>query len=450
LATRTIGPKTISQAQITGERGVAIVKERVHAMGFLFTITGQTEAGIDGFIEIRDAATGRVGGRIIATQVKTTGERRYTAETADRFEYLCDAADVEYWRQSNLPVIIILVRISDRSVYWKVAPDSPNGGDREMRRLRVDKSTDQFEERAADAIANLTVDQGRVGTWLPASRKPDPLLVPAVKSIFPTSIWVADTSYRQRRDALEALFDFTENPPTQWVARGGRLVSFLNLTTSVLRQVIDQGSAEPIATDELAFHEDQDEQNIFVELLNRTLRSQLDPLLVWNRFLKLYYFAPDGPNIDRVLRYMSLKNMVRRAVVKAVRRPDKSVSYVRHSAFRGHFSSDFDDWYLWITPTYVFTRDGVRPDGFAGTRISNVKRLENNPAVRGQFLMWRWLLMQLGQEPAQRSFLDPPIPTQILRFQPLQPLSVPVSVPDELWRERDASAPADDDEELPL
>lgn len=36
MTASTVRPKTISQAQITGEQGVAIVKERVHALGFLF------------------------------------------------------------------------------------------------------------------------------------------------------------------------------------------------------------------------------------------------------------------------------------------------------------------------------------------------------------------------------------------------------------------------------
>lgn len=450
MPTTTVRSKTISQNQITGERGVAMAKERIHAMGFLFSTTGQTEAGIDGFIEVRDPVSGHVAARIVAVQIKTTEADRYTAETPDGFEYLCEAADVQYWQQGNIPVIVVLVRISDGSVYWNPAPKVGYAGDRETRRLRVNKVQHRFDQAAADAIAQLTIDQAQPGVWLPASRQADVVLFNAVKTILPPTIYVAATAHRHGRDALKALLDITDHPPFEWVARGGRLLTFLDLEASVLRQVVDQGSIETLETNEFALHDDEGEQHLFIELLNRTLRAQLDPTLTWHRLLKLYFFPPDGPRLDRTYRYMSLKNEARRAVVKAIRRPDGAVSYVRHSAFYPRFWREFDDWYLTIKPNYVFTRDGTKADGFAGARISKLKRLENNAAVRGQFLMWRSLLTSLGQQPAQRSLLDPMAATPVLKFEPIEIINLPVSVPDDLWRSRDVHAPDDDDEELPL
>jgi hypothetical protein len=84
----TYKSKTITQAQITGEHGVALVKDRVHAMGFLFTPYGPVEAGIDALIEIRDSTTGHVGGRFVAVQIKTRDDRAYDAETNAGFDYL--------------------------------------------------------------------------------------------------------------------------------------------------------------------------------------------------------------------------------------------------------------------------------------------------------------------------------------------------------------------------
>lgn len=446
----TIRQKTISQQQITGERGVALVKERIHAMGFLFTATGQTEAGIDGFIEVRDTATGRVAGRIVAVQIKTTDAKVYTRETPEGFEYLCEPEDVQYWQQGNLPVIVVLVRISDGGIYWKPAPDRGHPGDRETRRLRVSKAADRFDLAAADAIAQLTVDQARPGVWLPASRQPDTLLFNAVRVVLPPKLRVASTVHRHGREALKALLDITDRPPSDWVARGGRLLTFSDLAGSALRHVVDQGSIETLDTEEFALHEEEEEHNLFIELLNRTLRAQLEPTLAWNRPLKLYYFPADVPKIDRSYRYASMKNEASRAVVKAFRRPDGAVSFVRHSAFHPRFWREFDDWYLSVRPNYMFTWDGSRPDKFAGARLSKIKRLENNAAVRGQLLMWRSLLTGLGQEPAQRSLLDPEAPLPTLRFEPLDVIGLPVSVPDDLWRSRDVNAPDDDEEELPL
>ncbi len=42
--------KTTHQNQITGEYGDEFVKTRVHAMGYLYSLYGPVEAGIDGII----------------------------------------------------------------------------------------------------------------------------------------------------------------------------------------------------------------------------------------------------------------------------------------------------------------------------------------------------------------------------------------------------------------
>jgi hypothetical protein len=445
----TARPKTITQSQITGEQVAALVKATTHSMGFLYTPYGPIEAGIDGLVEVRDRVSGQVGARLIAVQVKTTGDERYTAETDSGFEYLCEPEDIAYWQSANLPVIVVLVRLSDQTLFWKQPSAKGSPTDREIRRLRINKTTDRFDASAADKIAAIAVDQTQPGVWLPPSRHRDALLFNAVKVLLPETIHVAVTTHRHGRDALRALLDLSDHPPAEWVARAGRLVTFLDIESSLLRQVVDKGSIETFPTSQFALEDDEDEQRLFVELLNRTLRAQLDPMLTWSRPLRLYYFPPDGVGIDRTIRYRSLKNETFRAVVKAKRRKDSSVSYVRHSAFSGRFWREFDDWYLTIEPNYVFTRDGIRPDRFAGERVSKLKRLENNAALRGQFVMWRTLLTTLGAASSQVDFLAvPPVPP-ILRFDPLETIALPLSVPDDLWRSRDADPP-DDDEELPL
>lgn len=442
--------KTIRQNQITGEHGAALAKLRAHDMGFLYTPYGPVEAGIDGIIELRDSQTGEVGGRLVAVQVKTTEGARYTAETDDAFEYLCEPEDIAYWQQSNVPVIIVLVRLSDNTAYWKLVrtPDVPIAD----RRLRISKTSDRFDAAAADAIAAVATDQAEPGIWLPPSSTPDDLLFNAIKVELPRVIQVAATPHRSGRDVLHALLDINDHPPGAWVARGGRLVTSLDIETTVLHDVVDHGTIEALDVEEFSQTDDEDERRLFVELLNRTLRYQLDPMLAWNRNLRLYYYPAALPGIDRTLRYQSLKNETSRGVVKAKRRPDGSVSYVRHSAFAARFWPAFDDWYLTIEPAYVFTRDGVRPDGYAGERISKLKRCENNAALRGQFVMWRSILTGLRKPQVQADLLAAPEygAPPIIGFEALDMIELPVSVPDEIWRSRDSFKPQTDDEELPL
>lgn len=64
------------------------------------------------------------------------------------------------------------------------------------------------------------------------------------------------------------------------------------------------------------------------------------------------------------------------------------IGYYRHSAFFGQFHRFGDKWYLEISPTYHFTRDGYRTSIFREAQLTGIKRLERNPAVLGQVVMW--------------------------------------------------------------
>ena len=53
-------------------------------------------------------------------------------------------------------------------------------------------------------------------------------------------------------------------------------------------------------------------------------------------------------------------------------------------------------WFVEVTPTYHFTRDGYNPDRWAGEHLKKIKECENNAAVMGQFVMWRSFLETHG------------------------------------------------------
>jgi hypothetical protein len=55
-----------------------------------------------------------------------------------------------------------------------------------------------------------------------------------------------------------------------------------------------------------------------------------------------------------------------------------------------------DQWFLSVTPTFVFTWDGFRPDKFASGRLAGKKHREHNSALVGQFAMWKFLLTGAG------------------------------------------------------
>ena len=97
--------KKQSKQDIIGGQGIALITRRALDMGYVFRETGW-DAGIDGHIEIRDAATGEMSNRIIQVQSKAT-EQAFTAETTEGFDFICSERDLRYWLNGNAPVILV-------------------------------------------------------------------------------------------------------------------------------------------------------------------------------------------------------------------------------------------------------------------------------------------------------------------------------------------------------
>jgi len=156
--------KVVTDNQMTGEAGEAIIKSELIKVGLVYQGFGRLESGTDGMVELRDPQTGQTSSRFVAVQAKTTVNQRYTYETETSFEYLMDEKDLSGWKQANLPVIIVLHRIDDNSTYWKSVFDHSPG---EERRLRFDKVADQLTKASIDSIAGLMIDRASPGVWIP-------------------------------------------------------------------------------------------------------------------------------------------------------------------------------------------------------------------------------------------------------------------------------------------
>jgi hypothetical protein len=432
--------KTITRQQIAGSQGEAFVRERAHDMGFLFNPYGQPEAGIDGLLELRDSVTGEVKGQLVAAQVKTRDDGAYTAETDTAFEYLLDPRDVEYWRQSNLPVIIVLVHLGRKEAYWKSVDAGTGPG---TRRLHFDKTKDRFDKSARDAVADLCVSKGGWGVWFPPLQGGEPGHINMVELILPENIFVAASPYKTGRQALTELLAAEARPPYDWVIRGGQFLSFSDPRGGPLEVVIDAGSVEEIPTDEIAFPDDEADERNFIEILRRTLGAQVDGLLSYSRDQKAFYFPAMPGIIDRTYHYVSLKQKTSADVVKKYEK-DGKLKYVRHHAFEPRFWRLGDTWMMSVSPTFVFTWDGFRPDRFASGRLAGKKQREFNASLLGQFVMWRNLLTGLGSSAASAElFVAAPERQAILRFKALEVMALPRGVPDDIWRSSEPEVAAD-------
>jgi hypothetical protein len=320
---------------------------------------------------------------------------------------------------------------SDVGRHWKSVDAGEGTG---ARRLRIEKSKDQFDESARDAIAALCVSKGGWGVWFPTFKSGEPGHLNLVEVVLPKKAFVAASPFKTGRQALFELLAHEDRPRDDWVIRSGEFMSLRDPRDGPLEQIVDAGSVEEIGCEEIAFRDDEAEERHFIELLRRTLGGQLDGLLNFNKDQKAFYFPAIAETIERTYHYVSLKQKTHADVVKKYEK-DGKLKFVRHHAFEPRFSRMGETWLLSITPTFVFTWDGFRPDRFASGRLAGKKQREYNGALLGQFVMWRNLLTGLGIRNDTAELFDlEPDREHVLRFRILDTLALPRGVPDELWR----------------
>ncbi len=197
--------------------------------------------------------------------------------------------------------------------------------------------------------------------------------------------------------------------------------------------VCDQGTVDPIPTTEWSNTCDEDEKRLFVRLLNACLRDKL--YLKGVSFSKengYYYFRATRDLRMREYPYFSLQQRTSRAVFKGYpkKHDPTKISFYRHSAFYGRFVRYGDSWYLQITPTYHFTRDGWKPSFYSAELTTGIKRLETHGSVLGQVVMWASVL-------SERSLFDSGL--QTLLFEALVDFELDVGIQDDSWLKREAA-----------
>ena len=217
----------------------------------------------------------------------------------------------------------------------------------------------------------------------------------------------------------------------EWILGSKTLTSFHDLSVSPWTKVCDRGSVEELDTHEWADTDDPVRQRAFVQLLNACLRDKLYRKGIkfsWDN--QCYYFRAAQDLSERVYVYQSREHRTSRSVFRGYpnKRDHTRMSFYRHSAFAGHFVRYAQRWYLQITPTYHFTRDGERLSRYAPDLLSGIKRLETNQAVHGQVVMCAHLL-------TERSLFD--VGPQFLQFGSLLDFRLDVGLEDDAWLNRE-------------
>jgi hypothetical protein len=228
----------------------------------------------------------------------------------------------------------------------------------------------------------------------------------------------------------------------------GRILSFFELTEYPWDKVCDRGTVEEFDSSEWAFSQDEDKRRDFVQLLNLSLKEKVKADLNYNKFEDYYYFKPTPNLSEQRITYQISGRRRARSVFKGFEshRDPTKVAYYRHSAFESRLHLHDNVWYLEITPTYHFTRDGYRPYRYSEDRLSGIKKLERNLNVLGQLLMWAWYLTK----PQDMFSANYPF----LQFGDLLEFEIHIGIDDNTWlgheEEKEAEPIRSSWRELPL
>ena len=411
-------------------------------MHSMWVPTSGLEVGIDGYIELFDRSSGAALGKTVAVQSKV--RKDFANETDEGFDYYCDERDLGYWLQGNMPVLLIVCRPENDEAYWVSIKEYFSDAERRAKRkVHFVKSENRFDAAAYGALMRLGGDE-TAGLYLGSLPFDEDLLSNLLPlTSFPERIWIGVTEYRRPKDIWPILNESDRHVAGDWILHDKSVLSFQDLTKGPWLKVCDPGACEDFDSREWAYSLDPDRRRLFVQLLNRALSDQLYPEVRWRPELGCYIFRGDLATAPIKKKYHALQQQAGITVVAKYNKTSKKgdeYEWLRHLAFRGQFRLFDDQWYLEITPTYVFTWDGIRQYNFHESSLSGIKRLEGNRAVLSQVMLWAHTLTQ-----SDDLFRSAPK----LRFGELLRHTLPTGIDDDGWLSGDPDVnPNDDDDDL--
>jgi hypothetical protein len=397
---------------------------------------GAGEVGIDGYIELFDPATGEALGRTLAVQSKAVTS--FDGDSADDFVYSCSSRDVEYWAQSNIPVILIVCRPASKEAYWISIKEYFAEPGRKGSTIHFSKRRHVFSQDVFPRLLGVSATPD-IAVYLEPTQRKERLFSNLIElASAPPHISLAATECRTLRQVWAKLGSRRREVGGDWIVREKSLLGFEDFSEPAWADACEIGSTEQFDTEEWADSEDPERQRVFVQLLNRALRRQVMPEVRYWPDEECYAFEAD-PVVGVVrVNYRSAK---RRSTVKAVSRflwkskDGITYSWLRHMAFGGRFRRIDGKWYLEVTPTYRFTDDGIRLDRFHAERLAGIKRIEGNRAVLSAVLFWADFLAGEFDLFSQK-------PTLV--FGPPATFDMPVGIVDANWSAKEPSSAISD------
>jgi hypothetical protein len=437
--------KKISEQDIIGQLGINLIESIVLRMGYVWHPT-KLEAGIDGYIEIRDGRTGEVTNNIIQVQSKAT-RNPFANETGSSFTFTCDERDLYYWLGGNAPVIIIVSNVDRGDAYWVSIKDYfSDPKTLKERKITFYKDRNRFDPDASERVQQLAIPVNR-GLYLnPIPRSERLYSNFLLLSEYPSIMYVAETTFRSRRELGGALAELGSPHRLEWVLGSGQILSVHDLREWPWTNICDRGSVETFSMAEWSDSNERERQRDFVQLMRYCLSEKLYRLAVtFQPHWGIHYFRATRDLAPRSWSYRGDQQRTSKRVFQPYFRKSKSgestdekvVAYYRHCAFESQFQRFNSKWYLEVNPTYYYTWDGRTEYSGREALLKGMRRLEKNRAVLGHLLMWASVL-QAGPNlfAAEDNWLS---------FSGPVTFDVGVGIDDDAWKEADETNENEDE-----
>jgi hypothetical protein len=337
-----------------------------------------------------------------------------------------------------LPILLIVSRPEAEEAYWLSVKDYFNTPERiASKKAHFVKNHQRFDEHCLPNLIGLGRN-ATDGLYLGPTPKAERLISNLLTlREYPEKLWIADTTCRRPQELWPRLDAHRPRVRDDWLLHESKVYSFQDLQCEPWNSICDQGTCEAFDTREWALSADADHRRRFVELLNRTLRDQLYPHIRLSPGADCFAFAANLETAPLKWGYRSIKRKSSMTVVAKYSnksRDGRQFTWLRHLAFRRQFRMIEKQWYLEITPTYVFTWDGVHLDRFHEQRLKKIKLIEKNRAVLAAILFWADYLS------TRDDLLYSSTPRK-LKFGELMETSIEVGIDDAAWTSTDDNEP---------
>lgn len=388
-------PKYVTESTLVGRQGAALVELTVTQMKHVWNAT-TLDSGIDGVIEFRDRDTGAMTNAIVQVQIKT-GESYFRSENDNEFTFYADPEDLEHWRRSNTPVILVMCRPGQDAYWIDVKRDDVIDRTGKKPKILFRKADTRFDENCEPALRAMATPRPWGFHFRPKPQT-ESLTLNFMPVRFPVNdLYVADTELREASEVVEAVKarGGSRDRAGEFVLSGGKIYNVENLRDGIFANACDQSTVEKESLETWV-----DEQPALgLDLMHRMLRQVCwDRFVEWRRDDEVFFFQPTEDGTPRTVRVEG-KRISHPTVYKQYlsKKDPTRVSYHRHQAFEAQFQQVESRWFLIVSPTFVFTSNGWRKHPFHGEYLKKINELEGPPAIFSHLKMWACVLQPIHE-----------------------------------------------------